>query len=127
MQITGTDPHVKCDDTPAPSYASCRSVLDTIPWDRADGSFGPDGHYSTPFLIASRGCFYLILMKASQPILGLIVTDTLLAVDHQCVAQIMSNGAASTARWADIFTAIAQVDEICVKNGRSGHAYHIGM
>ncbi len=48
-------------------------------------------------------------------------------VDGQCVFQITANGAAATAQWAVIFTAIAQVDEICLKQGKSGHAYHVGM
>ena len=92
--------HVECQDTPAPSYSSCRSVLDTMPWETDLRIFGQGGEIPLPYILSS--------------------------VDYQCVFQITSNGAASITSWAAVFRAIAAVDEVCVKNGKSGRIHELG-
>ena len=101
IHISRAFPAVECNDNPAPPYTSCRSVLDTMPIDQVDRSFGPGGQHALPLSIRSS--------------------------DGQCEFQITTAGqTASTTRWDQIFTVIAQIDEMCIKNGKSGSAYRIG-
>lgn len=55
VQIAKPDIQVECDDSLAPSYNSCRNILDNMPWDQSNRHFGPGGQYHLPFLIPSCG------------------------------------------------------------------------
>ena len=95
--------HVDCFyRPPTPLYTSCRGVLDSMPFDLEPRIFGPAGRYSLPFLIPSSF--------------------------GNCEAKITTDWPAesSITEWGTLFTAIAQVNEICVGNGKSGRARKIG-
>ena len=55
VQLAKTNVHVECDNGPAPSYSSCRNVLDVMPWDHASRHSDPGGEYPLPFLIPLWG------------------------------------------------------------------------
>lgn len=57
IQLVEQAVYTTCTDNPAPSYASCRSVLDVMPYDDRERKFGPKGapgvEIETPFLLPS--------------------------------------------------------------------------
>lgn len=125
MQLVEQVPYVLCDAGPSPSYTSCRSVLNTMPYDDTPRRFGPRGtagaQIQLPFLIPSS--------ERSVPAYDfskLFGANLPPPVDGQCVFQITSDGRVDTAPWSSFFKSIAQVTEMCVRRGLRGRAYNIG-
>ena len=53
VQIGPQDHHVECHDIPAPSYSSCRSVLDAMQWTAIPERFGVGGDIPLPYRFSS--------------------------------------------------------------------------